>query len=87
MIILLRMKIQVKIIYQSIVILTISTVATIIWWRGWIYSGFWGPPPFYSALFSLDGEAAYNAMMIQMFFISAGVCTLIAFTIRKMLMR
>ena len=59
-----------KILLKSTIVLFISASVTILWWRGWIYSGYWGPPPIYNTLFSLDGESSYDAMMLQMFIIS-----------------
>ena len=77
------MRLHNKIILNSAFIIIVSAALTIFWWRGWLYSGFWGPPLLLNSFLSIDGEASYNAMMLQTFVISSAVCTLLYFIVLK----
>lgn len=44
-----------------------SLAVAVVWWRLWMYHGFFGPPPVLKPFFSLDGEAVYDRVLGEMF--------------------
>jgi hypothetical protein len=67
----------------------IAEVGSIIWWRAWMYDGFYEPPNFLEYFWKCDGEGAYDLMAYNMVLILF-VCFLIFFlclrTYRKRLL-
>jgi hypothetical protein len=47
--------------------IVISYGATLLWWRAWMYEGFYGPIPFIHLLVPSDGEASYYLTELEMF--------------------
>ena len=46
-----------------------SYVLSLIWWRLWMYNGFFGPPDFLSTFMKGDGEGIYNRVELEMFIV------------------
>ncbi len=52
---------------KTISLLIISIIIGISWWKLWIYSGWYKPPNFLKYfLSSVDGEASYDVVMLEM---------------------
>ncbi len=47
----------------------ISFLLSVVWWRLWMYKGFFGPPAFLSAFLWTDGEASYDRVALEMFLV------------------
>ena len=41
-------------------------ILTVVWWRLWMYCGWFGAPPLVGRLFATDGELAYDGEMLDM---------------------
>jgi hypothetical protein len=57
---------------------------TIIWWRGWMYSGWIGTPGVLPGILNSDGEAVYDAYAAEMFLFLVVCFTGIAFGISRL---
>jgi hypothetical protein len=51
--------------WNAVVSISISAFISIIWWRLWLYGGFWIPVFFCSS--ASDGESAYDVIYWRMF--------------------
>ena len=52
---------------KIISLLISSIIIGIFWWKLWIYSGWYKPPSFLKYLLSsVDGEASYDVVMLEM---------------------
>lgn len=61
-----------KVIYSLfliIIIAVISIFGSIVWWKAWLYHGWIGSPKWLFSIFEVDGESAYDLVMLEMFLI------------------
>jgi hypothetical protein len=61
----------------ALIAIALSYCAALLWWRAWMYQGFWGPIPILHWLVPSDGEASYSLTELEMFvhilfFVSVG---------------
>ncbi len=47
--------------------IALSFLISLVWWRLWMYEGFWGPVPFLHWFVISDGEGSYTLTELEMF--------------------
>ena len=61
-----NIKAVIKAIIKFLLLVLITFLGSVIWWNLWMYKGFIGPPQILHQLFSADGEASYDLVLIEM---------------------
>ena len=53
--------------------IVLAGLASLAWWRGWFYEGWPAASGLLVAVFGADGEAAYDALALEMFLLAAAL--------------
>jgi len=61
------MRISWKKVTFALLVIVLSYCLALLWWRAWMYQGFWGPAPILHWLVPSDGESSYLLTELEMF--------------------
>ncbi|KZN61809.1 hypothetical protein N473_22135 [Pseudoalteromonas luteoviolacea CPMOR-1] len=56
--------------FYLVLLVLISHIISLIWWRSWMYEGFTGPPDVLAYFMLSDGERYYTLKEIEMFIVT-----------------
>lgn len=81
------MRISWKKVIFVLFVTVLSYLLALIWWRVWMYQGFWGPVPILHWLVPIDGESSYFLTELEMFidliFLLSAGCFVYSLVVKK----